>query len=248
LKISMRSISLLATICLLLSAAIVHAAPIPKLVGRVNDYAHVLTPEQISSLTKTLKDEEDTSSNQIVILTVESLNGDSIEGFSYQVARDWKLGQHGKDNGVLIIAAVKDHKLRIEVGKGLEGALTDAISSQIIRNEIAPKFRSGDYGGGLSDGIAAIEQAIRGEYVADTKTGGQVSGGLLTLVIVLIILAMYVRSRRSMGWGRGYWGSPWYGGSFGSSGGGGFFDGGGGGGGFSGGGGSFGGGGASGGW
>ena len=123
-----------------------------------------------SQLDEFLLDEEKKTSNQIVVLTVPSLDGDDDRRLRRSTcSKPGKLGQKGKDNGVLVVAAIKDRKMRIEVGYGLEGVLTDALSSQIIRNEIAPQFKAGDYGGGLLAGVTAIDKAIRGEYKADPR-------------------------------------------------------------------------------
>jgi uncharacterized protein len=243
---------------LLLSATTAHAAPpTPKLSDWVNDEAHVLNAQQVQQLTDFLKSQEEQTSNQIVILTIDSLNGEDIESFSIRAARAARIGQKKNANGVLLVAAIKDRRMRIEAGQGLEGVLTDALSSEIIRNEIAPSFKAGDYFGGLWAGVHAINKAIHGEYKG---TGRQrqhaptidVGTLLFWMIFFIVILASHVRFRRY----RNHWLGPvWipnpssgFGSS--SSSGGGFFDGGGGGGGggFSGGGGSFGGGGASGGW
>ena len=136
------------------------------------------------------------TSNQIVILTVNSLDGEDIEGYANRVFHEWRLGQKEKRNGVLLVAAIKDRKLRIEVGYGLEGVLTDALSSQIIRNEIAPKFKAGDYDGGLWVGVNAIDKAIRGEYKADPRTAANAGNVLLVMIVVIIFLIIYVRMTR----------------------------------------------------
>ena len=110
---------------------------VPELWGqRVHDDAHVLKQETIDALEKQLKAYEDSTSNQIAILTVQSLDGEVLEEYSLKVAEAWRLGQKDKDNGVLLLIAVDDHKMRIEVGHGLEGVLTDTHSNRIIRNEM----------------------------------------------------------------------------------------------------------------
>jgi uncharacterized protein len=238
----------IAPLCLLLASAI-QAAPVPKLQGPVNDYAGVLSPQEENKLRAFLLDQESKTSNQVVVLTVPSLDGDTIETFAIKVAEAWKLGQRDKDNGVLVVAAIKDHKLRIEVGKGLEGTLTDALSSQIIRNEIAPKFKAGDYGGGLWDGVTAIDKAIRGEYKATQHAVHVDTGAILFWMFVFIIFLM---AHLRFGRYRNHWLGPYWvwntslGGFSGGFSGGGFSSGDSGG--YSGGGGSFGGGGASGSW
>jgi uncharacterized protein len=244
-----RSLAIFVVLALL--AATAHAAPIPKLEGRVNDFANVLTAAQRQQLEQLLVDEENRTSNQIAILTGRSLDGDTIEDFSLRAAEGWKLGQKSRDNGVLVVAAIQDHKMRIEVGKGLEGALTDAISSQIIRNEMAPKFRSGDFAGGLTAGVTAIGKAIRGEFKAIAPKHGK-PADIGPVLFWMFVLAVFLLSHLRFGRYRNHWLGPyWYSGSSGGSFSSGGFSGGGfssGGGGFSGGGGSFGGGGASGSW
>lgn len=146
---------------------------IPELWGvRVHDEAKVLSTETIAQLESQLKTHEDSTSNQIAILIIPSLQGEAIEDFALRVAEKWKLGQKDKDNGVLLLVAIDDRKMRIEVGYGLEGVLPDAICSQIIRNEMAPNFRRGDYNAGVTAAINAIVATIAGEYVASESDGG----------------------------------------------------------------------------
>jgi uncharacterized protein len=220
----------------------------------VHDEANVLSPETKVSLERVLEQERDSSSNQIAVLIVPSLNGESLEEFSLRVAEQWKLGTKEKDNGVLLFVAVNDRKVRIESGYGLEGVLTDALSSRIIRNEIAPRFREGDYDGGVQAGVAAIIRGIKGEYVNDDpapRKKNSKRSPFITILILIIIFFLASRGRRGGG-GGGHWSSgrgwigPVGGGAFGGSSwgsGGGF-----GGGGSFGGGGGFGGGGSSGSW
>lgn len=224
--------------------------PIPELWGTpVHDEAKILSPDFITQLELVLKQSEDTTSNQVAVLTIPTLDGYPIEEYTLQVAEKWKLGQKGKDNGVLLFVAVEDRKIRIEVGYGLEGVLTDALSNQIIRNEIAPHFRQNNYEAGILAGVQAIQQAIAGEYQADsasTRTVRKRGGSIVPFLIVLVIIFLLSRRR---GGGGGYRGGGWSAGT-GWYGGGGWSRGGGGGGfgGFSGGGGGFGGGGSSGSW
>lgn len=142
--------------------------PIPELWGqRVHDDAKILSQQTSDLLESRLRAFEDSTSNQIAILIVNSLDGEPIEEYSLRVAEKWKLGKASKDNGVLLLIAVNDHKMRIEVGHGLEGVLTDLLCNRIIRNEIAPKFRKDDYEAGVTAGIDAIVKGIGGEYTAD---------------------------------------------------------------------------------
>jgi uncharacterized protein len=221
--------------------------------GRVSDYAGLLTDEQIASLDAELKRYEDETTNQIVVAIFKNLEGESLEDFSIRLAERWKIGTR-KDNGVILLIFLDDRKLRIEVGYGLEGVLTDAISSSIIRNDIAPRFRQGDYYGGIEVGIHRIIEATRGEYKAKPSASNRSVGqsdiifwGIIILTLIFIILGerrqrYYTFGPSGWKYGRRFPGGEGYGG-WGSSGGregpGGDFPGGGG---------SFGGGGASGGW
>ncbi|MBL7860765.1 MAG: TPM domain-containing protein, partial [Cyclobacteriaceae bacterium] len=156
---------------------------------RVHDDAHVLRQETIDQLEKQLAVYEDSTSNQIAIITITSLEGEPIEIFSIRLAEKWKLGQQDKDNGVLLVVAVEDHKMRIEVGMGLEGVLTDAMSNRIIRNEMAPAFRRADFDGGITAGINGIIAAIGGEYSAEDSSE---IAELSTTARILIGLGIYV--------------------------------------------------------
>jgi uncharacterized protein len=156
------------TFLFLLSFSAFSQKPVPELWNlRVHDDAHVLKQETIDLLEKRLAHYEDSTSNQIAILIIPSLEGESLEEYSIMVAGKWALGQKEKDNGVLLLIAVDDHKMRIEVGEGLEGVLTDAISNRIIRNEMAPAFRRGDFDGGVTAAIDGMIKAIGGEYTAE---------------------------------------------------------------------------------
>ncbi|MDQ2657179.1 MAG: YgcG family protein [Bacteroidota bacterium] len=225
--------------------------PVPELWDvRVHDQANALTPAFVNQLEQLLKAYEDSTSNQIAVLIIKTLDGAPIEDYTFQVAEHWKLGQADKDNGVLLFVAIDDRKVRIEVGEGLEGVLPDAICNQIIRNEMAPHFRQNNYAGGIGAAVTSIIRAIGGEYQADQSPGtgrrgrgGSVWGTLIILAIIIFISRM--GGGGGGGFRRGGWssGAGWYGGGFGGRGGGGF-----GGGGFSGGGGGFSGGGSSGSW
>lgn len=142
--------------------------PVPELWNlRVHDDAKVLSPDKAEMLELKLKHYEDSTSNQIALLIISSLEGESVEDYTIRVAEKWKLGQKEKDNGALILVAVEDHKMRIEVGEGLEGVLTDAVCNRIIRNEMAPAFRRGDFDSGITAAIDAMIKAIGGEYQAE---------------------------------------------------------------------------------
>lgn len=127
------------------------------------DQANVLSPEQEQVLAAKIAQERNTTGNQIGILVIKSLEGDALEDYSIRVARDWGIGTKEKNNGVLLLVAIDDRRLRIEVGYGLEGALTDLRSGQIIRDRITPEFRNGKYYEGVSSGIDGIIAAIHNE-------------------------------------------------------------------------------------
>ena len=228
----------------------------------ITDLANVIPDDQQQLLEKQLVAYDDSTSNQIAIVTVKTLDGRPIEETALALYRAWGIGNKKTNNGVLILAAIDDRQIRIEVGYGLEGAIPDITANQIIRNDIAPNFRSGDYAKGFEQAAASLIKAAAGEYKAPADyrnrkkgRGGNGIGAVVLMVIVVIIIAA---SRGGGGGGgfmsrRGYrsWGPTvfWPGGGGGWSGGGGGGWSGGGGGGFGGfGGGSSGGGGASGGW
>jgi len=144
----------------------VPAADVPYLTGRVVDNAEILKPETRERIGTVAKAHEDRTTDQIAVLTVPTLGGESVEEFANRVFAAWKLGQKGKDNGVLVVVAPQDRKLRIEVGYGLEGSLTDVAASRIIRNVMTPAFKSGDFDRGIADGVAAIVAQLEGQSSA----------------------------------------------------------------------------------
>jgi uncharacterized protein len=144
------------------------AAEIPYLTGRVTDNANILSPEAHRLLSDSLKAHEERTTNQVVVLTLRTLGGENIEDFANRVFNEWKLGQKDRDNGVLIVVVPDDRRMRIEVGYGLEGALPDLMASRIIQNIMTPRFRNGDFDGGITEGTLAVLKTIEGEYVAET--------------------------------------------------------------------------------
>ena len=143
---------------------------IPELWGhRIHDDAHIMSAATIDALEVMLKQHEDSTGNQIAIFTIESLGEETIEELAMRTATEWKLGKDKNDNGVLLLIAVDDHQMRIEVGDGLEGALPDARCSQIIRTELAPRFRANQYDEGMIGATNAIIASIAGEYKADQE-------------------------------------------------------------------------------
>lgn len=201
----------------------------------VNDYAGVLTAADREALNRDLKDFEKATSTQIFVAIFPSLEGEDHADFGVRLASAWKVGTK-KDNGVLLDVFMKERKIGIEVGYGLEGALPDVTCSRIIRDEMAPLFKQGDYAGGIKVGVARIQAATRGEYTAGDAGGSDeltlFEKTLIAVFIVIVIVLQLLFGKRGRS---GRWSS---GGGFRSSGGG--FSGGGGG--------SFGGGGAHGGW
>lgn len=239
----------------LLTFALAVAIDVPPLRGRVNDYAAVMSQDQLRSLESRLAQFEQETGHQVAVLTIPTLDGEDIEGFSIRVAENWKIGKKGFDNGVILVVAIKDRRIRLEVGYGLEGVLPDAIAKRITSEYIVPRFRSQDYGGGIVGGIDAVLKVIKKEPLPESarKKGrdqGSGSNSFAMLAITLAVLgimgfAATANRRRNNMWATRGRSPPvfWGGGGFGGGG----FSGGGGSdsGGFSGGGGSFGGGGAS---
>ncbi len=154
------SCRLLRSVCCPLCA---FAFDFPPLTGRVVDQANVMTPESRSDIEAKLKDLEDKSGIQLVVATVKSLQGGDIETYANELFRFWKLGQAQKNNGVLLLVAPAEHKVRIEVGYGLEGTLTDALSSVIISSAIIPRFKTGDFSGGIERGVDGIISVLSGD-------------------------------------------------------------------------------------
>jgi len=193
----------------------------PKLSGRVVDEAHLLSPEQVAQLTQLSDDVQKASTRQLVIATIPDLQGYDIADYGYQLGRAWGIGQKGANNGILLIVAPKERKVRIEVGYGLEPIMTDALSSQIINETIVPKFKAGDMPGGIVAGAQAIaeqmklpleaaEQRAQQQQTKVTQNrqrshGGGFPFGLLFwgIVFVFVILPMLGLGRRSR---RGPWG------------------------------------------
>jgi len=212
----------------------------------------VLSPAEVAGLERRAAAEERRSGNQVVVAIFPSLAGESLEDVSIRLAEQWKIGHAGRDDGVILLVFLQDHKVRIEVGYGLEARLTDALAASIIRNDIGPLFRQGRYADGLDAGLAAIFRAIAGEYrarPAPPRLPAYLAplapvAFMLLFFVVFAMLAAASRRRPGIDGRRGYTTGPggWY------YGGGGFGGGGSGGGGFGGGGGGFGGGGASGSW
>ncbi len=224
----------------------------PELTGRVVDRAEMLAPDVEARLSQILQAHEQASTEQVVVVTLPDLQGFPIEDYGYQLGRHWGIGQEGEDNGALLIVAKDEREVRIEVGYGLEGRLTDAESSVIINRVITPAFRQGNFQAGIVNGAAAMIQVLGGEPMA-VPQGQQTravqekpNAGVVGLFFILMMAVIFFMGSRGGRGGRGgaaLLGAALLSGAMGGRGGGL-----GGGGGFGGGGGGFGGGGASGGW
>jgi uncharacterized protein len=154
------------------------ALDVPYLTGRVTDNAQILNDSTRNSLTKRLKAHEDSTGNQVAVLTLPTLEGESIEEYAVKVFDDWKLGQKGKDNGILVLVVPNDRRMRIEVGYGLEGTLPDSMAGSIIRNAMAPRFKNQDYNGGIEAGITNIINVLEGGKIQDAGgSSGKKSSG-----------------------------------------------------------------------
>jgi len=230
--------------CLIIPVSFLFSQPeVPVLKQWANDYTNTLNQSELQTLNYRLKTFEDSTTNQLVMLMISTLDGYPLEDFSYEVAKKNKIGTEEKDNGALLLIAKNDKKLRIEVGYGLEGALPDALANSIIRNVIVPHFKRNEFYAGITVGIDAIISAIAGEYTADKDdpSGEDKSPFISTLIMIIFAILMFIfRGRRGKRGGLIYFGGLGGGRSGGFSSG--SF------GGFSGGGGSFGGGGSSGSW
>lgn len=190
----------------LLAAALLALAPlaraldVPYLSGRVVDEARLLDDAAAKDLNATLKAYEEKTGRQIAVLTLPSLEGEALEDFSIKVARTWKLGRKGANDGILILVARDDHKARIEVGYGLEGPLTDASAGRIIRDQMVPHFRADDYAGGLKAGVDAVLGTLEGSYtpptggreVARVRVRGGSSDGLGDSLIEKLMISAFV--------------------------------------------------------
>ena len=220
-----------------MAAPVIFALDIPPLAGRINDYGDILNSSQETTLENLLREAENKTSSQVVLLTIPSLQEEVLEDYSMRVVEKWKIGQEKFDNGLLMLVAMKEKKIRVEVGYGLEHIITDAKSSYIIRKLMVPFFKKGNYYGGINQGLVAVSGLITKEFEitpeqlakfrkeGQRKRGTHIPFGIIVFIIIIVLSLFRGGTRRGYRGGGIFWG-----------------------GGFSGGGGSFGGGGSSGGW
>jgi uncharacterized protein len=190
------TLAVLALLCATMSLAV---KDVPFLAGRVNDYAGMLDDTTRARLETALGQLEKATGAQVAVLTIDSLEGEPLEDYSLKVAETWKLGRKGKDDGALLLIAKNDRKMRLEVGYGLEGTLTDALSSRILNNVVRPRFKTGDFAGGIEAGVNAIVGTLEGKDVVPASApavspGGQrltLGGRLLGLLIFTIVVGLF---------------------------------------------------------
>ena len=237
------------TAILLLITAHAWALDVPPRPDRlVNDYAQMLSSSEVGSLERKLVAYDDSTSTQIAVVTIPSLDGDDLFDYAQRVAEAWGIGGGENDNGILLLIVSNEKKIRIHTGYGVEGGLTDALSKRIIEQEMKPAFKQARFYEGMDNATSAMIMALAGEYQSSGgKKGGKQIPAFVVILVLFLIFFVFGGRRRYTGYGhsgRRYYGGPFIGGFGGGSSG--FGGGGGGFGGF--GGGSFGGGGASGGW
>ncbi len=193
---------LLALLALLVAAVALAAPKYPELTGRVVDQAGVLQASTRAGLTSKLRDLEDKSGIQLVVATIRSLEGGDVETYANGLFRYWKLGEAKKNNGVLFLIAPNDRKMRIEVGYGLEGTLTDALSKVIIASAVTPKFKAGDYNAGVESGVDGIIEILSGdksEWAKKLPAPPSLFDEMLPLLIFALFVFIFIMMARSAG-------------------------------------------------
>jgi uncharacterized protein len=180
------------TFCILFLCSTAFALNVPSYSGYVNDYADLLSKSKAQKLESRLKEYERLTSNEITILIVKSLEGENLEEFSIRVADSWKPGKEGKNNGVLLLISKKDKKIRLEVGDGLTGKLTDLLSGRVIDGEISQKFKDGDFYEGIDNGVSLIIKVIEGEYTQDNYNQEQKTQGFIIAAVIAIIISVFI--------------------------------------------------------
>lgn len=185
-------------------------ADYPQPTGYVNDYANVISQKTEDEITQKLKDYDKKSTNQIAVVTVQTTEPESIEDYTYELFKRWKVGQKGVNNGVMMIFAMKDHHMRIEVGRGLEGDLTDIESKHILDDVIKPEFKAKNYDAGVSKGVDAVILSLGSVTATDSATTGSDAGAgliifLIILIIIIVVIAVAASPFTPLG-GAGTWG------------------------------------------
>jgi uncharacterized protein len=180
---------LILLLCCLPVAA--YSLDVPRLQGYVNDYAGMISASAKSKIEEGLKAFEQSDSTQIVILTIPTLEGENIEEFSIKVAEAWKIGQQRRDNGVLFVVSKQERKIRIEVGRGLEGKLTDLMAGRIIDQVIKPRFKQGDFDGGFITGVSALIDGTRGEFKAEQRPVQRRQKGFPPFLTIFLFLGVF---------------------------------------------------------
>ncbi|MFH2091801.1 MAG: TPM domain-containing protein [Pseudomonadota bacterium] len=185
--------------------SLAHGLDVPRLKARVNDYGNMLAAATENQLETVLGELEHTDSTQIVVLTLVSLEGENIEDYSIRLADEWKIGQKGQDNGAILIISKNDRQLRMEVGYGLEGILTDLMAGRIIDNIMVPQFKAGNFDQGVTDGIQAMIQVVRGEFDAAQENRRHAPrsnpwhSNLFGIIVFFFLINMIGRIRRPLG-------------------------------------------------
>ena len=174
--------------CLPLTA---YGLEVPKLQGYVNDYAGMIGPSAKSKIEEDLRAFEQSDSTQIVILTIPSLEGEDIENFGIKVGDTWKIGQKGNDNGAILIVSKQERRIRIEVGRGLEGKLTDLMSGRIIDGVIKPRFKEGDFDGGFIAGVSSMIDATRGEFRTERRPVQERQKGVPPFLTIFLFFGIF---------------------------------------------------------
>ncbi len=202
----MKKLLLLFLVVLHVSVFAQKSIPKPNPVRLVNDYAQVLNAYDADMLERKLVALDDSTSNQIVVLIVPSLNGEVIEDVAVKTFRDWGIGNKKTNNGILLLVAIQDRKVRIEVGYGLEGTIPDVIANDIINRDIKPAFKQGNYIGGITAAVDNLSKAAAGEYKVKRRKSKEDGNGSILGIIIIIIIFILLAGGRGRG-GRGGGGS-----------------------------------------
>jgi uncharacterized protein len=177
---------------LLLLAAAASAKEVPYLSGRVNDLAGLLDAAQRERVEARLAALEQATGAQVAVLTVDSLDGEVLEDYSMRVVETWKLGRQGHDDGVLFLVAAGDRKMRLEVGYGLEGTLTDALTRRILDNVVRPRFKAGDFGGGIEAGVESIAGTLQGQDVVPAEAPAAPPPPLAARIVGMLFFTLVI--------------------------------------------------------